>query len=92
MSMVRHDIRVTGRVQGVGFRYTAMRAAADHPDVTGWVRNEPDGSVRCVVEGETAALDAFLADLRGRMEGNIDDVSITAGDATGEFEIFEVRR
>lgn len=55
-----------GRVQGVGFRATASDAASKHP-VTGWVRNEPDDTVRLEVQGTTAAIDAMLADLRERM-------------------------
>ena len=47
------DVVVTGRVQGVFFR-AAMREQADRLGVTGWVRNEPDGSVRAHLEGPRA--------------------------------------
>jgi acylphosphatase len=53
------DVTVTGRVQGVAFRYHAERRARDL-GVGGWVRNEPDGSVSCRVEGEAAAVDALV--------------------------------
>ncbi|HYF73425.1 MAG TPA: acylphosphatase [Nocardioides sp.] len=53
------DIRVTGRVQGVSFRYYAEREAA-RLGVAGWVRNEPDGSVAAHVEGDPSAVDAFV--------------------------------
>ena len=49
MPDLRYDITFTGRVQGVNFRWTACRAAGKY-QVSGWVRNEPDGSVRCLVE------------------------------------------
>lgn len=53
------DVRVTGRVQGVSFRYHAEREAT-RLGVTGWVRNEPDGSVAAHVEGDPGAVDAFV--------------------------------
>lgn len=48
--MVRKHYRFTGRVQGVGFRYRAKHAASGMC-VTGWVRNEGDGSVEMEVQG-----------------------------------------
>ena len=52
--------RVTGRVQGVSFRwYTQQRAR--ELGVTGWVRNEPDGTVLLHAEGEDDAVDALVA-------------------------------
>jgi acylphosphatase len=49
----------TGEVQGVGFRYTALHAAVSL-GLTGWVRNEYDGSVTMEVQGEEAALRAVV--------------------------------
>ncbi len=49
--MVRFDVIFKGRVQGVGFRYTAQEYAQGL-GLTGWVRNLGDGSVRLVTEGE----------------------------------------
>ena len=68
--MIRRVVIFQGRVQGVGFRATAADAAKAHP-VTGWVRNEPDFSVRLEVQGDPAAVDAVLRDLRARMARNI---------------------
>jgi len=90
MATARHEITFSGRVQGVGFRYTATRIAERH-DVSGWVRNEPDGTVRCVVEGEPDELDRFVSDLQGAMSGNISDTRIGRREATGEFDGFGVR-
>jgi acylphosphatase len=53
------DVTVTGRVQGVSFRYYAEREAA-RLGVTGWVRNEPDGSVAGHFEGTADAVDALV--------------------------------
>ncbi len=56
----RVTARYTGRVQGVGFRYT-VQALAERFAVVGYVRNEPDGSVELVAEGPRGAVGAFLA-------------------------------
>ena len=56
---LRYDVTFRGRVQGVNFRWTTCRVAQRF-DVTGWVCNERDGSVRCVAEGDPAELDAFV--------------------------------
>jgi len=50
-AMERIDITVTGRVQGVGFRWHTVRQATAL-ELAGWVRNQPDGSVRIVVAHE----------------------------------------
>jgi len=86
----RCTITFSGRVQGVGFRITACQAAAGYPELTGWVRNEPDGSVRMVVEGDPKRIEACLADLRRRMARNITDERIDWSPATGEFTSFGV--
>jgi acylphosphatase len=56
---VRVIARITGTVQGVKYRATAQREARQR-GLTGWVRNEPDGAVLIDVEGDPAAVDAFL--------------------------------
>jgi acylphosphatase len=58
MPMKHIDIRVAGLVQGVGFRYSAMKKA-DELGLTGTVRNDEDDSVRIQVEGDSQALDMF---------------------------------
>lgn len=52
--------RVSGQVQGVGFRWSAVREAR-RLGVRGWVRNADDGSVEVAAEGTPSALEAFLA-------------------------------
>jgi acylphosphatase len=58
--MLSLRLRITGRVQGVGFRY-AMREAATRRGVRGWVRNRGDGSVEALVQGEAGAVEALVA-------------------------------
>jgi len=57
--MQRKHIIFKGWVQGVGFRYRA-RHAADHYGVTGWVRNEPDGSVSMEIQGTQEQIDNVI--------------------------------
>ncbi len=90
MALFRYDIIFAGRVQGVFFRATAQEIARRY-DVTGWVRNERDGSVRCVVEGEAAELDRFVNAIELAKRANIDNTDITRLDGTGEFDGFSVR-
>lgn len=54
---------IRGHVQGVGFRYRTMWAAQEQ-DLTGWVRNEDDGSVQLHVEGPQHRVDQFMGTLR----------------------------
>ncbi|MHC4989795.1 MAG: acylphosphatase [Planctomycetota bacterium] len=80
----------SGRVQGVGFRFTTQRLASRY-EVSGWVRNEPDGTVMLVAEGATPVLGRFLEAIRTTMSGCISDAKIVQGEATREFEGFSVR-
>lgn len=68
--VIRIEVRYSGRVQGVGFRATARACARPHP-VTGWVQNQPNGSVLLQAQGAAGALEAFRADLRRAMGGKI---------------------
>ena len=62
----RTRVIYTGKVQGVGFRYTARTLATGHP-VTGWVRNDPDGSVHLEVQGMPDSVRAYLDELAQKM-------------------------
>ena len=77
MAIERRRVHYTGRVQGVGFRFTCHRIAQGY-DVGGYVRNLPDGRVEVVVEGGTAALDAFLQSVRDELDHHIRAVSESA--------------
>ncbi len=88
---VRHTITFTGRVQGVGFRARARDLAAGFA-VVGFVRNEIDGSVLCVAEGERTELESFLGAVRQAMNGFIRDSHVHETPANGEFTGFGIRR
>ncbi|MCR5097871.1 MAG: acylphosphatase [Lachnospiraceae bacterium] len=55
---MRYHITFYGQVQGVGFRYTVSHAAERYR-LSGWVRNEYDGSVTCEIQGEADEIDAW---------------------------------
>ena len=65
----------SGRVQGVGFRFTAHRVSRGF-DVAGSVRNLPDGRVELIAEGEPAEVDAFLQAIRDALDHHIRDVDV----------------
>ena len=90
MPLLRYDITFSGRVQGVGFRFAACRVAGRF-GLAGWVRNEPDGTVRCVIEGRRDELDRFVQALEQAMSGYISNTHIDAGSTHGTLRGFEVR-
>jgi len=91
MPATRASITFIGRVQGVGFRATAL-AIAQQVGVTGWVRNEHDGSVQCVLEGSRESVDRFLEQVQSTMQRNIREVRMDSSSATGEFSGFRIIR
>jgi acylphosphatase len=77
-------VRVTGRVQGVGFRESCRREA-QRLGVAGSVRNLGDGSVEAVFEGTTPAVDQMVARCRrGPRSAHVHDVAVTVEQPTGE--------
>ena len=84
---------VRGRVQGVGFRYFAERAAREL-GIRGWVRNRPDGTVETLAEGEGEAVDRYLDRLRkGPLGSRVDAVDIADAEvASPRLSSFEITR
>ena len=88
VNVTRH-LLITGRVQGVGFRFYMERKARDL-GVTGWVRNRRDGALEAVVQGSSGAVEAMIAwAQRGPPSAVVADVRVT--DASGDFVAFEAR-
>jgi acylphosphatase len=87
------SIRLTavfsGRVQGVGFRYTACRIAADYR-VTGFVRNLPDGRVELVAEGPAEQARPFVQSVRSQMAAYVRQADVRQSTATGQFDRFGI--
>jgi acylphosphatase len=87
----RREITFRGRVQGVGFRDTTRRTASRF-EVVGTVRNESDGTVLCIAEGEPAELDRFVDAVRKAMEANISAVESRTVRALGDLDGFRIVR
>jgi acylphosphatase len=83
-------VRYSGRVQGVGFRATAVAVSRGHA-VRGWVRNLSDGRVELLADGTPAAVEAFLAELRAEMGGHIDTEDAWDRDPDPALTDFRVR-
>jgi acylphosphatase len=87
----RLHAHVRGVVQGVGFRCATLDTAR-RLGLAGWVRNDLDGSVEVLAEGERPALDALLGFLwRGPRSAEVADVTVAWLAAAGDIKGFTVR-
>ena len=83
MDVVAREVTVRGRVQGVFFR-DSCRQQAERLGVTGWVRNEPDGTVRGHFEGERGAVEQLVAWCReGPRHAHVEAVDVVAIEPSG---------
>lgn len=80
----------SGRVQGVGFRFTAAGIARSYK-VCGFVRNLPDGRVELAIEGEEDEVHACLKEVSREMDKYIRDEDIAWVKCSGDFKGFSVR-
>ncbi len=88
--MIRKTVHFSGRVQGVGFRWTASHLAHAFT-IAGYVKNMPDRSVEMVVEGEQNQVNAFIDAVAHEMSSHITNTKTGQLDPTGEFSRFEIR-
>lgn len=82
--MPRLTAHFTGRVQGVGFRYTTVNVARSYA-IAGFVQNLPDGRVQLIAEGDQKELNAFLQAVQQAMGRNITDTKSDITQAINEF-------
>ena len=80
----------TGKVQGIGFRYTVLDIALGLK-VGGWVKNLNDGRVEVLAESEESALNVFLEQIRQYFSRYIIDVAVEWLPANGEFSDFKIK-
>ena len=86
----RVHVFISGRVQGVAYRYFA-RDRAIALSLTGWVRNLNDGRVEVLAEGETESIERFVDELRrGPRLARVDLVDVTREVPSGEYADFEI--
>jgi len=90
--IVQADITIRGDVQGVFFRSYAAEKAAEL-NVTGWVRNEPDGTVKVCAQGEPEKVQQFTDWCRqGPPRAKVETLEVALSDAPkGTFQAFEIR-
>lgn len=89
--MVRAHVFVSGRVQGVFFRFETRRLAR-RLGVAGWVRNRRDGRVEAVFEGEREDVEKMIQFCRrGPSGARVTDVEVKWEKPSGEFEGFDMR-
>lgn len=86
----RRLVFYSGRVQGVGFRYTARQIAQGFA-VTGYVRNLPDGRVELACEGAEDEVGRFLGQIADELKPYIVHSDAHEAAATNEFSTFEIR-
>lgn len=86
----RREVYYSGRVQGVGFRYT-VRMLVSRFAVKGFVKNLHDGRVQLVAEGQAAEIQRFLDAVAAEMRYYVSHTQETVGPATGRFHGFEIR-
>ena len=88
----RLHVYFSGHVQGVGFRYSVKQLSLEF-DVTGWVKNLPDGRVELLAEGERNELETFQAAIPDAgLRRFIRDTQSHWSESTGEFRGFEIAR
>lgn len=88
----RVRFRVSGRVQGVAYRASAVDAALEN-GVVGWVRNLPTGDVDGVAQGEASAVDGFLAwAAKGPPGARVDRLTTSDEEVADDLGRFEIRR
>lgn len=91
MEKERAQLKITGRVQGVGFRNSTRRKARQL-GVTGWVKNLADGSVKVVAEGEREDVENLISWANsGPRFANVDKVEVEWKEPKDEFDNFTIR-
>ncbi|WP_071396151.1 acylphosphatase [Bacillus tuaregi] len=89
--MIQLHIIVSGKVQGVGYRYFSQMKAVQY-GVTGWAKNLADDSVEIIAVGSKDQLDPFVEELRiGNPFSKITDMEITESEVTENFHSFTIK-
>ncbi len=89
--MIQYEIIITGRVQGVGFRYFAAKKALEF-GITGWTKNMADGSVKIIAQGDEAVLKTYVDYLNiGPTLSRVDKISIYKSEIITLFDNFSVK-
>ncbi|MCH2123236.1 MAG: acylphosphatase [Pirellulaceae bacterium] len=87
----RQTVLFSGRVQGVGFRFTTQSIARDYA-ITGTVKNLPDGRVELIVEGKQTEIRQFVGMIEQRMKNHISHQQTTTSTPENQFADFSIAR
>jgi acylphosphatase len=89
--MVQYEITISGRVQGVGYRYFAVQKA-NEMGITGWVKNSVDGGVIIVAQGIEEEIKIFIDYLYiGPTRSRVDHISKVKFNTLSNFDNFSVK-
>lgn len=92
MAQIRVQLEISGRVQGVGYRYFTQQTAQT-AGITGWVKNRSNGNVTALLEGNEGAIATVIALCRqGPMLAHVDDVTVERQPYQEEFDNFTILR
>jgi acylphosphatase len=89
MSQIAKHIIFAGRVQGVGFRFTAFNIANRY-ELAGFVRNLPDGTVEMFVQGLAETIDDCIRDIQDEFGGYLRETSIEETPPNPKYENFKI--
>lgn len=89
-NIIHETVHFSGRVQGVGFRYSVLQVAKEY-DVCGFVQNLTDGRVLVEVSGEGAEISEFVKAIEERMEGYVRQVERATPRNPADFVGFTIR-
>jgi acylphosphatase len=88
--MIQYEIKISGKVQGVGFRYFTKKRANEF-ELKGWVKNTVDRGVLVMVQGDETVVDTFIDHLKmGPSLSRVDKISKAKMQITKEFSDFKV--
>ena len=89
MSAVAKRIVFKGQVQGVGFRFTALNIAGQY-QLTGYVRNAPDGTVEMLVQGPAGDIDGCISDIKDSFHGYVQETSVEDAVFDAKYKDFRI--
>ena len=88
--MIRLHVNFSGTVQGVGFRFTVRRIAEQY-EVTGFVKNLPNGDVEVVTEGDREVVESFISTIcNSSLSDYIRNMEKESSPAMGEYSGFNI--
>ncbi len=89
--MIQYELKITGKVQGVGFRYFAYQKA-NEIGINGWVKNSRDGGVLIIAQGDEIDINTFIDYLQiGPTRARVDNISKYKMQTLSKFEKFVIK-